>query len=90
MRDFFEIFIPVIAFMVAIIVIIGSIAVIIDKEVCNNISEVYKVDTKYYVFGGCFVKTDTEYVSLKSYENVHKNGYNLNINERKDNDTKNI
>lgn len=46
---------------------------------CSNKSELYKVETKFDVISGCFVKSDDIYVPLKLYEKSMMEVTNVNV-----------
>ena len=68
-------FVGVIIFIVSLI-IIGTPIVYAD---CSNKSELYKVETKFDIVSGCFVKSDDIYVPLKLYEKSMMEITNVNV-----------
>lgn len=77
MRDFFDFFAPFFVFVIFAIALLFSVILFCLSRECQTASEIYDTETKFYVFGGCFVKTNNEYIPLTNYENIYKNGHNF-------------
>lgn len=58
---------------------VGLISAPIIYADCSNKSELYKVETKFDIVSGCFVKNGDMYVPLKLYEKSMMEINNVNI-----------
>ena len=83
MRDVIEFILTILALIIGTFSIIALFILIFSNLECKNVGEVYNKETKFYAVGGCFVKLDNEFLSLRAYENRFKNGENLYIGEKK-------
>lgn len=78
-KEFFSIFgylfVGIIIFITCL-TIIGTPLLYAD---CSNKSKLYKVETKFDIVSGCFVKSDDMYVPLKLFEKSMMEVTNVNI-----------
>lgn len=75
-------FIIVIAILGLASSIIFGFAYSVGQTDCNNIRDLYKADTKYYLTSGCFIKVDNEWVNSDLYVKLNtlkKNGFDINL-----------
>lgn len=81
-RDLCESFITIIVILGLVVSIICGFVYCAGQLDCNNIHDIYNVETKYYVTSGCFMNVNNEWVPSDLYVKLNtlkKNGFDINL-----------